>query len=102
MLSQPWIVTPKTPAAYSNPSDDRVKEQSVRIGIVGAGGVVERAHLPVLRQFPGVSLSWLCDLVSERAQGLARAYRLRNADIFDRIERCGDVDTVLIAIPVGK
>jgi predicted dehydrogenase len=71
----------------------------VRIGILGAGSVVELYHLPVLRNFPGASIRWICDRDEARARRLRRV--CRGARVYTRIDECPDVDVVLVAIPVG-
>lgn len=72
---------------------------TIRIGILGAGGVAEACHLPVLAQMPGVKVAWLCDQYKERAAQLAREWSISGA--FDDLSVCPDVDAVLVAIPVG-
>lgn len=72
---------------------------AVKIGIVGAGGVAEACHLPILTQMPGVEIAWICDQYRERAVKLGRKWGIANA--FDDLRSCPDVDAVLLAIPVG-
>jgi len=72
---------------------------AVRIGILGAGGVAEACHLPVLAQMPGVKVAWLCDQYKDRAAQIAREWGVAGA--FDDLRRCPDVDAILLAIPVG-
>jgi predicted dehydrogenase len=72
----------------------------MKVGILGAGGVVEASHLPVLSQMPGVRVEWLCDLDLGRAAKLARGWTVPHAR--DNLKDCPDVDAVLIAIPVGR
>lgn len=71
----------------------------IKIGILGAGSVVELYHLPVLSNMPNVNISWLCDRVENRAQRLAKVYSI--SKVYMCIEECTDVDIVLVAIPVG-
>src|SRR5882672_8330099 len=73
---------------------------AIKIGIVGAGGVAEACHLPILTQMPGVEIAWLCDQYRERAVKLGREWGITGA--FDDLRACPDVDAVLIAIPVGR
>src|SRR3989442_9923327 len=77
----------------------RGAQNMVRIGILGAGSVVELYHLPVLRNVAGASIVWLCDTDEARARRLRRV--CRGAGAYTRIEECPDVDVVLVAIPVG-
>lgn len=72
---------------------------TIRIGILGAGGVAEACHLPVLSQMPDVKVAWLCDQYKGRAEKLAREWGIAGA--FDDLAACPDVDAVLVAIPVG-
>jgi predicted dehydrogenase len=71
----------------------------IKVGILGAGGVTEASHLPILAQMPGVEIAWLCDLDRQRAAKLGRGWRITQT--FDNLRSCPDVDAVLIAIPVG-
>jgi predicted dehydrogenase len=74
-------------------------KQPVRLGIVGAGYVVESYHLPVLRSLRQVDLRWICDQDAGRARRLAAAAGIPRAA--GAVEECSDVDMVLVAIPVG-
>jgi predicted dehydrogenase len=69
------------------------------IGIVGAGEVTRRAHLPVLLNMPGVRVAWLHDHRAERADSLARSYGVTpiHATRNDEMPPC---DVALLAIPV--
>lgn len=71
----------------------------LRVGVIGAGNVVERYHLPVLSAMSEVRVEWLCDRMEPRARGLAALFGVRRA--FSDLEECPDVEVVLIAIPVG-
>lgn len=71
----------------------------LRVGILGAGSVVELYHLPVLRNLDGASIVWLCDKDEARARRLRGMYR--GARAYARIEDCPAVDVTLVAIPVG-
>ena len=71
----------------------------MRVGIVGAGGVAQAFHLPVLEQTEAAQIMWICDTHLPRARELARRFRV--PEVFDDIRRCTDVDAALVAIPVG-
>jgi predicted dehydrogenase len=70
-----------------------------RVGVIGAGRIVERVHLPFLLAMPQVAVVALCDPDRARAQALAERYGVPIAcgnteELFDL-----DLDVVLIACP---
>jgi predicted dehydrogenase len=70
------------------------------VGIVGAGDIARKVHLPVLLSMPQVRVSWVYDSRVERARAVSRAYGL------DPLGSCPPAelppcDVVLLAIPVG-
>ena len=48
----------------------------LRVAVVGAGAIAQVAHLPVLRRFPGVEVSAICDSDVGKAQALARRFEV--------------------------
>ncbi len=73
---------------------------SLRLGIVGAGAVVQVAHLPVLRKLRGVSMVALCDTDVPKARALAE--RTGIPAVYDDIEELLSteaLDALLIATP---
>ena len=77
----------------------RAPSHQVRIGIIGAGAVVETLHLPVLAAMRSASLSWICDMALGRAREVAQRFGI--ADAYSKLDECPDVDIALVAIPVG-
>lgn len=72
----------------------------VRIGILGAGGIVAYGHLPALAKMKQVRVEALCDLQHERAEALAGQYGIRK--VYARpaaLLKNDDLDAVLIAAP---
>ena len=57
---------------------------SLRIGIVGAGAIIQVAHLPVLRKLKGVEIAAICDSDLPKARALAERFSI--GDAFDDIE----------------
>jgi predicted dehydrogenase len=72
----------------------------IRIGLIGAGAVVQVAHLPVLKRLKNVVLTAICDTDVPKARALAERYGIR--DVFDDIEELMarvEVDALLVATP---
>ncbi|MFZ6027905.1 MAG: Gfo/Idh/MocA family protein [Chloroflexota bacterium] len=71
----------------------------MRLGIVGAGRIVERAHLPVLAAMPDVHVAGLFDPDMERARELAQRFEIPNTcRSLDELLNL-TLDAVLIACP---
>ena len=47
------------------------------VGIIGAGDVVAKAHLPQLLALEQVSVSWVTDIDSQRAKRVAKNYKVK-------------------------
>jgi predicted dehydrogenase len=72
----------------------------VRIGLIGAGAVVQVAHMPVLKKLKSVELAAICDTDLPKARALATRFGI--PDVFDDIEDLlghQRVDALLIATP---
>lgn len=70
------------------------------VGVLGAGGISNGLHIPVLKQLPNARIAWVCDQVREKASATAKSWKLPQA--FGNLEECPPVDAVLVAIPVGR
>lgn len=75
--------------------------KSLSIGIVGAGEIVSKVHLPVLLAIEDISVQWITDLNLKKAQSLAYAYQIPNYISSNNINKLPYSDIVLIAIPFG-
>lgn len=72
----------------------------VRIGLIGAGAVVQVAHLPILKRLKNVQLTAICDTDGLKARALAERFGIR--DVFDDIEDLiahEEIDALLVATP---
>jgi predicted dehydrogenase len=72
---------------------------TLSIGIVGAGEITRKSHLPVLVNTPNVEIAWIYDRRPVSARALAQAYGLRavHSQSPEELPAC---DVVLLAIPV--
>ena len=74
--------------------------EPLRLGIVGAGAVVQVAHLPVLKKMKGIEIRALCDNDLPKARALADRFGIKDA--FDDIEellRYEALDAVIVSSP---
>jgi predicted dehydrogenase len=71
----------------------------VSVGVVGAGDIARKMHLPVLLSMSEVRIEWLCDSNAARARALGAAYGIQ---VVQAGEPSGfpPCDVVLLAIPV--
>ncbi|HTR21049.1 MAG TPA: Gfo/Idh/MocA family oxidoreductase [Gemmatimonadales bacterium] len=71
-----------------------------RIGVVGAGGIAQIAHLPVLRKLPAVEIAAICDNDLSKAQALAGRFEIKEAyDDIEDVLRYAHPDAVVICTP---
>ncbi|MGQ0701699.1 MAG: Gfo/Idh/MocA family protein [Gemmatimonadales bacterium] len=72
----------------------------VRIGLIGAGTIVQVAHLPLLKKLKGVEVAAICDVDLPKARALAERFQIK--DVFDDIEDLlahEPVEAILVATP---
>jgi len=81
------------------PVEPEASVTPVRLGILGAGAIVQVAHLPVLRKLKNVQLTALCDSDLQKARALADRWGI--AAVCDDVEDLlrEQLDAVLIATP---
>lgn len=80
----------------SFPSDNRHS-----IGIVGAGEIVARLHLPVLKALRSVRVTWITDASDSRASNVGKAFQIPAVPLPGELEHLPDADVILLAIPYG-
>ncbi|MCB1022651.1 MAG: Gfo/Idh/MocA family oxidoreductase, partial [Acidobacteria bacterium] len=73
----------------------------IRIGIVGAGDIVRAVHLPVLLAMPQAQVEWLCDVDTNRAKTMSKAYGPRAVEAPRDPGDLPEADVVLLATPYG-
>jgi len=74
--------------------------RTLSVGVIGAGDIARKVHLPVLLSTPNVQVPWIYDSSVERTRSVAKAYGLRAVDPCSpqELPAC---DVALLAIPVG-
>lgn len=70
------------------------------VGIIGAGEIVSRIHLPVLSACEDVRLSYIADRNPDAAASVAKSFRTAAVVVADNLDRLPPSDVVLLAIPV--
>jgi predicted dehydrogenase len=70
------------------------------VGIVGAGEIVSRVHLPVLGACEGIRIAYVADKNPRTARSVAGSYNIAPVTEIDNLETLPQTDVVLLAIPV--
>jgi predicted dehydrogenase len=78
----------------------KTSSKKLRVGIVGAGGIVRQRHLPGLQALPNVEVTAVCNARLESAQAVAKAFNIPEvftdwAELLDR----RDLDIIWIGTP---
>lgn len=76
-----------------------IRDTSTDVGIVGAGGITEYTHAPIVTNTDGLSLSYIADIDRDRARKL-KDYTESSIEISDP-EELPPCDVAVIAIPLG-
>lgn len=63
-----------------------MKERTVRIGIVGCGGIANGKQMPSLAKVKGVEMVAFCDIIKEKAEKAAATYGIEGADVYTDYE----------------
>lgn len=73
----------------------------LRIGIIGAGGIVETNHLPAIAASGKAEIAWIYDKNPARADLVAKMYGLSVLEEASLISALRGVDCCLLATPYG-
>ncbi len=74
--------------------------EPLSIGVIGAGEIVNRVHLPVLSACEGVRLAYIADVNTNAARLAAGIFHSQAIAIPSDLDQFADCDVVLLAIPV--
>ncbi len=74
--------------------------KKLRVGLVGAGGIVKQKHLPGLKALPNVEVIAVCNARTESAQAVAKEFDIPEvftdwAEMLDR----RDIDVIWVGTP---
>jgi len=84
---------------FTAPGDAPVS-RVLSVGIVGAGEIVSRIHLPVLSACDGIRIAYIADKNPEAAQSVAGSYKIAPLTAADDLAMLPQTDVVLLAVPV--
>ncbi len=76
-------------------------ERTLLVGVVGAGEIVSRIHLPVLSACEGVRLAYVADRNPDAAQVVAKSFGTLPVTVTDDLEALPAADVVLLAVPAS-
>jgi predicted dehydrogenase len=72
-----------------------------RIGIIGAGNIVESNHLPVLKNIKDIKVVWIYDQNRERSSMMRAMYGVGIIEESDLEKSLEEIDICLLATPYG-
>lgn len=77
-----------------------IPSRAIRIGFVGAGGIVRTRHLPNLKPLPGMELVAVCNQRRETAQTIAKDFGIAEVlDDWKQLIARPDLDVIWIGTP---
>jgi predicted dehydrogenase len=75
---------------------------SLSVGVIGAGEMVARYHLPTLHALkPSVRIDWLADSDYKKARLVGNAYGVKPLRMHEQVSALPATDVILVAIPYG-
>lgn len=75
---------------------------TVKVGIIGCGGIANSKHLPALSQVVEVELVAFCDLVEERAKEAQEKFGIKTASVYTDYQKMleeAELDVVHVCTP---
>ena len=59
-----------------------MEKRTVKVGIIGCGGIANSKHMPSLKKVEGVEMVAFCDILRERAEKAAKEYGTPDAKVY--------------------
>ncbi len=73
------------------------KKQTIRLGIVGGGGIVKQRHIPGFSKCKNVEIVAVCNRTEESSQAFAKAYGVERCYVdWHELVNADDIDAVVI------
>ena len=75
---------------------------TVRVGIIGCGGIANGKHMPGLKSAPGVEMVAFCDIIIERAEKAKADYGTPDAKVYENYKELLEdksIDVVHVCTP---
>ncbi len=72
-----------------------------KLGIIGAGRIIEDGHLPVLLNIKEIEVAWVSDSNPQRSELISKMFGVPCQPIDSVMSLLKNIDLCLIAIPVG-
>ncbi len=76
--------------------------RTVKIGIIGCGGIANGKHLPSLKKLPNVEIVATCDLIEEKAINAAKKFGTPDCKVFTdykELLKLEDIEVVHVCTP---
>ena len=77
-------------------------ERTVKVGIIGCGGIANGKHMPALQKLKNVQMIAFCDIVPERAEKAAAKYGVEGAKVYTDYRELlanGEIEVVHVCTP---
>jgi predicted dehydrogenase len=74
---------------------------ALSVGIIGAGEITSRIHLPVLTACEGIHIGYIADKNAQTARAVAGSYKLSAIPVPANLEELPVTDVLLLAVPVA-
>lgn len=76
--------------------------RTVKVGIIGCGGIANGKHMPSLSKVEGVQMVAFCDIIEERAEKAAKEYGTPDAKVYTdykELLKDGEIEVVHVLTP---
>ncbi len=81
-------------------ADSSTAGRTLRVGIIGTGGIASGAHIPGYQRTPGVELYAACDVIEERAKEMAEKFSIPHVFTdYEQMLKLAELDVVSVCTP---